>query len=510
MTPPISTVTRITDARRPRRKPAKNYSDNEFVSFEDVYRAVLSDKGFWEVAKYLPGNYRSKYTTGRPTANPAWVMLLFVCLTPHFGTQRRTVAELTANKKTWKRIRHYAHKRAAKNLGANWREASSEVPKSGQLKRFVSKWDKTLFGQVGEQAKTAASAWAIEVAQERGYYNPCQNLKYSKPDYRQHIVADGTVFAGPSKKTEGTRVDHASTLHYTGDKRWMRGSKFVLIETPNNGNYRGSLILGIEHVTPTPGKTGGDEAQAILKATNALNELTTYSTTGKQGIKGIVTDSVMRGKHHVKLLEQGIILTSYPSAAKNPNATEEGRLNNTRVEKTRKIKVQRHGPHEDCEHDIWLQGSTPTSETVDFETGELAYTPLRPTGLKVTKSPKTGKYGFRLEVSVPCPHYGEFKTYIRLDAPQADDLDQRLSRADIARAYPAGADAFEEIYGWRNQTESMHAQLKNKMRRLPAYGAKKQTLFVLGAQIMTNALSVYVEKRQQERDRTAPPDRLAA
>lgn len=491
------------------RKPAKNYTDSSFIGFEDAYRAVLQDKGFWDVAATLPGNFDSEYVFGRKTANPAWVMLMFVCLTPHFGTQRRTFAELTANCRTWKRVVRYANKKAAQHLGEDCRPANTTQPHSSQLKRFLTKWDKHLSDLVADKALKAASQWAIEVAQERGYYNPCKNLKYSQPDFHQWIVADGTVFAGPSKKTEGKRVDSASTLHYTGEKRWVRGSKFVLIETPNNGSYRGSLILAIEHVKPKVGKTGGDEAGSILNLTNSLNQLAT-NYDGKQGIKGIVTDSVMRGKHHESLLNQGIILTSYPHAARNPDGNLEGHNSETRVEQTRKIKVHRHGPHDDCEHDIWMNGSVPTSETVNLETGELIYTPLRATALKTTKSPKTGKYQFRLEVEVPCVHYGTFKTFIRLDAPQADDLDQRLSRAELARAYPTGTEAFDEIYGWRNQTESMHSQLKSKMRRLPAYGAKKQTLFVLGAQIMTNALSVYVEKRQQERDGTAPPDKLAA
>lgn len=497
-----------TARERKSRKPAKDYSDEHFIGFEDTYRAVLQDKGFWDVAATLPGNYDAEYVFGRKTANPSWVMLMFVCLTPHFGTQRRTFAELTANNRTWKRVVRYANKKAVQYLGENCRLATSTRPHSSQLKRFLAKWDKQLSHQVADKALHAASAWAVSVAQERDYYNPCQNLKYSQPDFHQWIVADGTVFAGPSKKTEGKRIDSASTLHYTGEKRWVQGSKFVLIETPNNGSYRGSLILAIEHVKPKAGKTGGDEAGSILRLVDDLNTLASNPTG--QGIKGLVTDSVMRGKHHESLLNQGIILTSYPHAAKNPDGNLEGRNSETRVEQTRKIKIHRHGPNDDCEHDIWMNGSAPTSETINLETGELIYTPLRTSALKTTKSPKTGKYQFRLEVAVPCVHYGEFKTFIRLDAPQQDDLDHRLSRPELARAYPAGTEAFDEIYGWRNQTESMHSQLKNKMHRLPAYGAKKQTLFILGAQIMTNALSVYVEKRQQKRDGTTPPDWLAA
>lgn len=64
-----------------------------------------------------------------------------------------------------------------------------------------------------------------------------------------------------------------------------------------------------------------------------------------------------------------------------------------------------------------------------------------------------------------------------------------FNRGEYLRFYPTNTPQFDILYGRRNDTESLHNQLKVKMRKMPAYGQRRQRLYLIGLVIAHNALT---------------------
>lgn len=74
-----------------------------------------------------------------------------------------------------------------------------------------------------------------------------------------------------------------------------------------------------------------------------------------------------------------------------------------------------------------------------------------------------------------------------------------FNRAEYLRQNPPGTDDYDFVYRARPDAESLNSQLESMhyFHRLPAYGAARQTLVMLGAAMSENSVSRYHHARRQ-------------
>ncbi len=229
-----------------------------------------------------------------------------------------------------------------------------------------------------------------------------------------------------------------------------------------------------------------DKITHVLSATQTMME---RLKSKAPGIRGITIDSVLRGKHIAALSRHGIHVINHPHAKSNPNAAKQGRFAPGREERIKHVRtlVHQHPHHTHCEHPILLNGGQVCQEILNAE-GNCELQPLRHTGLK-TQTLHDNTTVSRVSYELTCRDT-TLTLYLRLDKAGTNEYD--TARAESARLYPVGSHEFNTIYGWRNRSESVHARIKNTMPRVPAYGKNRQTLFILGTQLINNVVSNYM------------------
>lgn len=460
--------------RRPR-----THEERETVSINQRARAITSDKGFWAVARTLPGNGEGQRKSGRPSDHPTWVMLLIASLATQCGSQRAATTYVK-DPGYWMFFRAYAHA----HKPAGFRAAGTKPPARHHFTHFMRKWESPEWAEHRANAEKAGKGYALSVAKRLGHFNPNQPLEYARVDSKQWATLDGTVYQAPSKRTrdQGGRCDPASGWHSKGGapNGLAYGSKYSIVETLSD-EYQGQLILAFKHVDPRPGNTQGDEAAASEYLLHELKK-------DAPGLRGAVSDSAFRGTHIKRLTRAGVIVINYPVAAANPNRESGGRLAEGRVERTRKVRTHTHKGRDGrvCRHVLHVVGSVPSVEAIDAE-GNTILMPLAPSGYQ-SHINADGSHVFYLVTTIECRR-GNTRVLIRLDDHARGDI-QGWSRADLVRFYPVGTPQFDYLYGRRNTSESLHAKMKRTMPRLPAYGRTRQDLFMLGYQVANNAIAL--------------------
>jgi len=85
------------------------------------------------------------------------------------------------------------------------------------------------------------------------------------------------------------------------------------------------------------------------------------------------------------------------------------------------------------------------------------------------------------------------------------DTSTKFNRCEYLRVVPTTSDEHQRLYGMRQDTESLNAQLERAFygQRLPAWGVSNQTLVVLLAAIAENAWAKCVWERHVRDDREA-------
>lgn len=478
-------ITKRPDGKYGRRRP-RTREEHEMVSVNQRMRATFADRGFWAVARTLPGSDDSGLPKrGRPTHQPVWVMFAIACLATQTGSQRSAIAFIT-DPGQWGFIAAYAqlHK------PAEFRSADSRPPTRNEFTHFMRKWASPEWADYRENAEKAGRGYALNAAKRLGHFNPSQALEYANVDTKQWVTLDGTVYQAPTKKMreDGGRYDPASGWHAKGGapKGIAYGSKYSIVETLSD-EYQEQLVLSYLHVEPRPGNSQGDEAGA---STLLLKQL----KRDAPGLRGAVSDSALRGTHIQELLRIGLITLNHPVAKANPNRLVGGRNAKGRKERTHKIRTVVHeGANKvKCRHTIFLHGSNPCVEEMDAA-GNKILTPLVPTGYDERVN-KNGSHVYYLEALIECRR-GNLNILIRLDQPGRVDV-KNQSRADLARFYPVGSPQFDYLYGRRNTSESFHAKMKRTMPRLPAYGRVRQDLFMLGYMVANNAIALAFTARR--------------
>lgn len=479
-------------------KRPRNDEERNLVTENQTVRAVLADPGFWAAASQLPGNAPSPHpVVGRPVQMPSWGLYLMACIAGYLGSQRDGVGYF-ADRVMWPLIRVWAQP----HTPDGWFALPAKPPTRSMLRTFLNKWDSPEWADIRERVRKAQMGAAMTEAKHRGHFNPDLPLSYNKVDFRQWVTTDGTVLKGPSDRCpdeDGAhRTDDASGLHSKGGST-ARGSKYVLVETVSE-EYRGRFIVAVAHVTPKPGNQHGDEAAPTVDALLDLKHVA-------PGIRGVISDTVLRGVHISRLARRGIITVNIPPAAENPDGKKKGRNNKKRVERTQFLRTHRHKlPHGHiCEHRLHTVGSIPHQETFDDE-GNSVLVRL-PNAVNGYDRPNAdGSTRWYVEYPVPCPH-GTTTAIVRIDGPGKADS-KGWAWTDLMRFYPFGTPQFGLLYGRRNAAESVHQQYKRKARRVPAYGAVRQLLFVIGYIATHNAVAHALNLRRDGKQNALDDDFL--
>jgi hypothetical protein len=104
---------------------------------------------------------------------------------------------------------------------------------------------------------------------------------------------------------------------------------------------------------------------------------------------------------------------------------------------------------------------------------------------------------FYAKYSLPCPRIDETHTGWEPLLPIASDEANTFNRCEYLRIVPATSEQHQRLYGMRQDTESLNAQLERAFygQRLPAWGVRNQTVVVLHSVLAENAWVLAVAAR---------------
>jgi hypothetical protein len=381
---------------------------------------------------------------------------------------------------------------------------------------------------------------AVDQAQAMGVLDPGAKFFYRKADRNQFVGVDGVVH--PTSKK---RKSPSSALHSTGVGP-VFGSKYTIFSVRVDGQYMSRVILDFKHTRKGLAGSANDEAAAIREIAPTLRDLARrkrrdhdsaeWETYPHSGMKGLLVDSVIRGRDVIDLHRDGIIVINYPHAASNPDGGPGKRLNPTRREKSalRTIATHLDTNGDPCEHPIYANGGelvqllTAANGTdiiqvlpvVDYEVRQAAKKKTPPTGQRTGKpGTKTaarataraaGKAAEQrslnrreyLIVTVPCRSTSvnlDFTCRVPLFHTPDVSGDPEVNWGEVCRIYPVGSAEFKYLYSGRNDTEARHADLHRRTLHFPA-DVPGQELRLLGAALAINAVSWQVHLQAHSED----------
>ena len=483
-----SIVTKRPDGTYGTKRP-RTREESERVSYTEQGRNLLASKAFWAVALTLPGNSRQLGKKGAPSHYPAWVYLFLVAMTSVYSSQNATITHICTDKYLWRMYRKYAHK----HLPAGFDQARKQPPKRHHLTYFLKLWKSDEYADIRREAMAAFHRAALGLAEELGHLPTGQPLLYKRPCPSQWVSFDGTVYPGPTnnRPNNGHRTDPASGWHnkYGKEKTRVWGSK-ILFASLRSEDYHGRVIVGFTHILGPNDITGiGDEGQAIVTVAKRIS-------AAAPGMRGVIVDGVLRDAHITALSALNLHTINRPAAARNPDRKVKGTNNSSRVEKRHKVTVHRHTrPNgRTCEHNIWAIGGQLHEQVRSGTTGKPAWVPL--THHRVTSRPnRDGTWRHYIHAALECrSHEVEFSVPLHHNP----ETGLQFKRGEYLRYYPPGTWQYGVLYGRRNDTESLHRELKRDMPRLPGYGTCTQELFILGYVLRHNAVTAHLAKH--------PPD----
>jgi hypothetical protein len=208
---------------------------------------------------------------------------------------------------------------------------------------------------------------AVALAQRNGYLNPVRSLNWAKPDPRDFVATDGTVMRPCFGSGQDDSVGPQIVFNNEAAKNKPTGSK--ILTTFVHGDLAGSrIITRIDAVPPGPNGSPGGESPVVDRMARAIFE------ASNGGMKGVIVDSVIRGRVLESLSRDGIVVVNYPHAQSNPNRSEGGRHAEGRIERTIEVDIVTHkvrGKSSPCEHPLLMVGSVPCTRTLDDSGNEV-------------------------------------------------------------------------------------------------------------------------------------------
>ena len=163
-------------------------------------------------------------------------------------------------------------------------------------------------------------------------------------------------------------------------------------------------------------------------------------------------------------------------------------------------------------HQLWAAAGTLFEQIITSDGGtEFAQLRRHQTKRDTTqRKDGTDRHQFYARYTLPCPHGADHDWWEPL-LPVADDAVARFDRCEYLRVVPTTSPRHRRLYGMRQDTESLNAQLERAFygQRLPAWGVHNQTVIVLLAALADNAWArqVWFDEVQHQ---TGPPGSSSA
>jgi len=115
------------------------------------------------------------------------------------------------------------------------------------------------------------------------------------------------------------------------------------------------------------------------------------------------------------------------------------------------------------------------------------------------------RHQFYARYTLPCADHPDHDWWEPLLAT-ADDAESGFNRCEYLRVVPTTGEQHRRLYGMRQDTESLNAQLERAFygQRLPAWGVHNQTAVVLLAAQAENSWARHVWRREAEHQLHTP------
>lgn len=288
------------------------------------------------------------------------------------------------------------------------------------------------------------------------------------------------------------RVDPARERYgEAGVEGIVWGTKFAIasVRAPA-ANTR--VILGIEHFTS---KTKGGEGRVFADLARDLARRT-------EGIQAFTVDGAWRGTHLSQVQTDtgcGVISPSRRLTARNGGNTI-GRY--SYAAQPLPWSPRRAKREESCGgHQLWAAAGTLFEQVIDVD-GNNTFVELHrhQTKRDITKLKDGAQtHQFYARYSMPCARTEATHNWWEPLLPIASDEANKFNRCEYLRIVPSAVDQHQRLYGMRQDTESLNAQLERAFygMRLPAWGVHRQTAVVLCATLAENAWARVAGERIQ-------------
>lgn len=459
----------------------------EQFSVTETACIVAASTQFWVLAEKLPRNNHIPGMRGRKPKCADYTKLLVACMSWQRISMLATVTELSFGP-TWDAVRQVLDK----HRNPEWDAAPEFCPSLSQMKSFNQKLS-NLDVVWHESAADLVTQQAVRDAQAHGYLNPNRKNSWSKPDGRDFVATDGTVML----PAYGSGPDDSlgPQIVFNDEKASNKPIGSKVLTTFAHGDTPGSrIILRADVVPPGPNGSPGGESEPVAHAVRNIMR------ASNGGLKGVIVDSVLRGKLISELDREGCLTVNYPHAKSNPNRAEGGRNAEGRIERSLELPAMVHSARgaANCQHALIFVGSVPHTRVSDAE-GNDQLLPLRIVN-QLRRQNKDGSWRSYHVYEVTCIR-GDFQHTHNL----FPKVESSINYGESGRFYPTDSEQFKTLYGRRNATESWHAELKRNRKRLPVRGMKMQSFYLCCLVITENARNI-----ERMRRAAAPPGANAA
>jgi len=158
-------------------------------------------------------------------------------------------------------------------------------------------------------------------------------------------------------------------------------------------------------------------------------------------------------------------------------------------------------------HQLWAAAGTLFEQTITVDGEPLFRELTRHQTKRDTTRHKDGgtRHQFYAHYTLPCPGNPDHDWWEPLLAT-ADDAESGFNRCEYLRVVPTTGEQHRRLYGMRQDTESLNAQLERAFygQRLPAWGVHNQTAVVLLAAQAENSWARHVWRQEAEHQRHTP------
>ncbi len=449
--------------------------------------ALAADPDLYVVAAAVSaGRQRDHTMGGRPLAYPDWCLVLFGACIRVFGSASATGRALQ-DPDVWQQIVQAARQVLGDmNVG----DLAHVGPNRDHWSYFLKR---RLPPELLQQLVLMQRDLAVRRAREVGLLNPDDSPAVGK--YRRdHVVGlDGKVFSSPLRTLETERVNKL-----TGEMRPVRqdtarqrygeggidnlvwGTKFAVASIRSRlANHR--VILGIAHFDSD---TEGGEGRVFT-------DLATDLTRRGPGIHAFTADGAWRGTHLNQIQTDtgcGVIAPARHRTTRNGGIRMNGQGYAAQPLPWSRRRIKRE---EACGgHQLWAAAGTIFEQVINTD-GESEYREVtRHQTKRDTTRHKNGgrRHQFYARYTLPCPGHPDHDWWEPL-LTTTEDTTAKFNRTEYLRITPATSKAHQRLYGMRQDTESLNAQLERAFygQRLPAWGVHNQTTVVLLATLAENA-----------------------